>query len=610
MSNNNEFYGFEILKNEYNKVSDFDNLDKLMENTDKMSKKDRLNMLKKMYQSRTDFENKGRIYIFGFGAIGPVVLYMILKMFKIKQSQITVIDLKVKDELYTNVSYIVTSALGKGTSIDIDIRADTRITEYNYKDLLTKIYKLTKDDIIIDCAIEISSIAIMELCQQYGCGYVNSATELWDYRSISDPKAYTLRPIIEEMKEFTEKLKKSGKINFNAVIDMGCNPGNVSMWVQLGVDLINKHYGNEKPKSPEELGIRTIHISEYDTQRASIPKRQNEYCNTWASTGEPYYEEALAPVEMSFGTHEDDIKDKYVVAKEDCYRAFDRLCLETSAHSYTPGFKNYIGLLIRHGENVTIGEKLSTYKNGKRVWSPSVYYVYHPSTDTMASTYELKEKNFKYQDNTRLFTEEVIDGRDELGLTLFLENGDIFWIGSMMDIDEGREVFENKCNKKVNATVVQVAGGYLSGILHVLNMNHQKKYEGVMVPEELPYKKFFALMKPFYGEFIFQKVENWDYNMGRNSLTFNDYKNKIINTKPEWKLQDFLIDPSIFGLSVDIKPSPEKDKEPNPQYLHSKQNGVFQHGSGMYGGGYKETDLYTLDSFTKRNMDSMIKYDI
>ena len=60
----------------------------------------------------------------------------------------------------------------------------------------------------------------------------------------------------------------------------------------------------------------------------------------------------------------------------------------------------------------------------------------------------LKEKNYKYQDNTRLFTKDIIDGRDELGLTFFLGNGDIFWIGSLLDIDEARDIYENKFDDK------------------------------------------------------------------------------------------------------------------------------------------------------------------
>jgi homospermidine synthase len=574
-----------------------------MEEIDKIiSRNDRLKMLKEMYQSK-DF-GKGRLYMLGCGAVGPALLYMIFKIYKIKQEQVTIIDLKPLDEIESIMKYIVKSAFGDD-ELKIDM-VSKRIEENNYIHIFTKDYKLTENDIIIDCAIEICSMDIMKLCQETGCGYVNSATELWDYRNIYEPTAYTLYPIIEDMREFSDNLKKSGKINFNAVIDMGCNPGNVNMWAKIGLDMINKHYGTKK--TAEQLDIRTIHISEYDTQRASIPKRVNEYCNTWASTGEPYYEEALAPVEMSFGNHEDMPDEKYIENLQDNnkYIAFNRLCLETSAHSYTPGYKNYIGLLIRHGENITIGETMSTYKteNGKqiRTWSPSVYYVYHPTNDTMASTYELKEKNFKYQDNTRLFTKEIIDGRDELGLTFFLGNGDIFWIGSLLDIDEARDIYENKFDEKINATLVQVVGGYLSGVMHVLDLNKQKNYNGVMVPEDLPYKELYKKMKPFYGEFVFKKVEDWDYNMKTRSITFRDYKENAFNKNPEWKLKDFLINPESLGFEVPKTISKRKQKDVLPNY-ENKNQGNYQHGGGIE----KINNKYGLDSYTRRELLKLIK---
>ena len=566
-----------------------------------IDRNDRLKMLKEMYQSY-DF-GKGHIYLLGQGSIGPALLYMILKIFKIKQEQITIIDLKPLDELKAIVKYVVNAALHEESKIEI---ISKRIDEHNYKQIFTKDYKLTKDDIIIDCAIEICSIDMMRICQEYGCGYINSATEIWDYKNIYDPESYTLYPIIQDIRKFSEELKSSGKINFNSVIDMGCNPGNVNMWVQVGFDLINKHYNTKK--TAEQLDIRTIHISEYDTQRSSIPKRINEYCNTWASTCEPFYEEGLAPVEMSFGNHEELPDEKYIEALEDNnkYIALNRLCTETYAHSYTPGYKNYIGILIRHGENITIGETMSTYKmqDGKKIrtWSPSVYYVYHPTQDTMASLYELKEKNYKYQDNTRLFTYDIIDGRDELGLTYFLGNGDIFWIGSLLDIDEARDIYENKFNDKINATVVQVVGGYLSGIFHILDLNKKKQYNGVMVPEDLPYKEMYKRMKPFYGDFVFKKVTDWDYNMKTRSITFRDYKEKAVNNNPDWTLKDFLVNPEIFGYDVPKIITKKKDKVDKPDE-DAKNKGIFQHGKGLENVG----DKYRLDKFTARTIDSLIK---
>lgn len=270
-----------------------------------INRNDRLKMLKEMYQS-VDFN--GHIYILGFGSVGPCITYMLFKILKnLKQKQVTIIDLKPLEELKSIVKYVIKSAIDEDIK-DIEI-VSTRIEENNYKKIFTKDHKLNKNDLIVDCAIEVCTIDMLKICQEYGCGYVNSATELWDYKNVYDPISYTLRPIIEDIRQYSNQLKKENKINFNAVVDMGANPGMVNIFSRYGVDMINKYYKTKK--TPEELDIRTIHISEYDTQRSSIPKKINEYCNTWSGGAEPYYEELLAPCEMSFGNHEEIPNEEY-----------------------------------------------------------------------------------------------------------------------------------------------------------------------------------------------------------------------------------------------------------------------------------------------------------
>ena len=41
------------------------------------------------------------------------------------------------------------------------------------------------------------------------------------------------------------------------------------------------------------------------------------------------------------------------------------------------------------------------------------------------SLHELRDKNHDYQKNTRLLTDDIIDGRDELGLSFFLETSSL-----------------------------------------------------------------------------------------------------------------------------------------------------------------------------------------
>jgi hypothetical protein len=172
-------------------------------------------------------------------------------------------------------------------------------------------------------------------------------------------------------------------------------------------------------------------------------------------------------------------------------------------------------------------------------------------------------------------------------------------------IDEEYESIEQKFNEKINATLAQVTGGYLSGVFHVIDLNKQKKYQGVMVPEDLPYKDIYNTMKPFYGEFIFTKVEDWDFNMKTRSITFRDYKEQAVNKNPEWKLKDFLINPETLGFEVPktVVNKKDKDKEEKPDY-EKKNLGVFQHGMGLER--YNDK-LFRMESYTKRELDKHIK---
>ena len=507
--------------------------------------KERINMLESY--NKYNF-GKSHIWLLGQGTIGPALLYMILKLFIIELNQITVIDMKLDSEIRPAIDLMV--KITRNQPNIINIMGSTHIKKDNYLEIFKQV---KKNDLIIDCANDINASDIINLCQEREAAYVNSAIEEWNYKLIQDPYSYTIHSRLNKLRNFTDNIPNK---KFTAIVGSGCNPGMVSIWAQVAVDKINEYYGNKVMKNAEELGIKTIHISEIDTQRSKFPKRVDEYCNTWGSTSEPLYEEALAPVELSLGTHEEIPKINVVKYDEkNKYLVLDNLAINTYAQSYTPLYGNYIGMLIRHEENITIGDKLSTYNNNNnktKTYSPSVYYVYRPCNDTLASISELKDKNYVYQSTHRFLTDDIIDGRDELGLSLFLENGDIFWIGSLLDIAEARQIYSNQFSKYMNATTVQVVGGYLSGIMFVLD-KHKNGETGLYVPEDMDYKKVFNTMKFFYGDFVFKKLENneWDFrNYNRNNKFTKLKSEQIIYTSTKWQLKDFLIDSDrIIGIN-------------------------------------------------------------
>lgn len=498
-----------------------------MEFSDKsfLDKRTRHEMIKNLYNS---VEYNGTFWVIGCGSIGTALIYMLLKIIKITSKNIIVIDKN------NSISEKIKKYLDKSNNEPIKF-INSNIIKENYQQILKDV---KKDDIIIDCSYNINTGDMLKLCEEKGCSYINSSIEDWDSNE-TDPIKYSLMYKHMELNKINESISDK-KSNF--IISMGCNPGNVSIWTKFCLFVLNKSKGytyNSFGELAKKLGVNVIHISEKDTQITNDPKKNNEYCNTWSSTAESMYVEAIGPVEASWGTHEKVIPDDIVIdPKENNFLVLNRRGISTQAVSYTPISKNYIGYIIRHDESFSIGNELSYYENNQLVYKPSVYYVYHPSDSTVMSFYELKEMDLKYQDKCRLLTKDIISGRDELGLTVFLNDGSIYWIGSLLDIEEAREIYDNKFNDNINATIVQVIGGFMSGIIYIIELINKGDYKGLICPDDLPFDKMLKTSMPFFGDFIMTRVNDWDYKKKYNKYFTNENK-KSDNL---WQFVDFLVE--------------------------------------------------------------------
>lgn len=484
-------------------------------------KNKRIKQLRSLYNS---INFNGKILLIGFGCVGRALFFMIARLFNMNYDKFYIID---KQDKSSEIKTIL-DRLGNIKQVKYE---KCQITQHNYKDKFDSI-NFSKNDLIIDCSYMIDTSAIMDYCSKHQLSYINSCIEDWDYTVLDDPFKYSLYCKHQKLEKQSTKYAK----NYNLLVSMGCNPGNVSIWCKMGIDLIAREknlYAKSHAELAKELDIRTIHISERDTQISNVPKKINEYCNTWSSDGECYYEEALGCVEMSIGTHEN-VNYPNQIYRNNGYAIFDVKGIDTYAQSYLPYYGRYIGQIIRHDEAYTIGKNLEVRSNNELIYKPSVYYVYHPTNDSRMSIEELKERNYIYQDKWRLLTDEIISGRDILGLTYYLGNGDIYWIGSLLDITESRELFENKMDEFVNATNTQVVAGFLSGIIQLIDMGNKGIYKGFIVPEDLDYKKAFSIQKLFLGEFSFHKLNE---KFCKYSRKFT----KNTDSKFNWSLPDFLV---------------------------------------------------------------------
>src|SRR3989338_326569 len=112
----------------------------------------------------------------------------------------------------------------------------------------------------------------------------------------------------------------------------GKQPQNALEWAQLAHD----------------LGIKTIHISEHDTQISSKIKQEDEFINTWSV--DALISEALRPAELGWGSHErhwpqDGNHHKF---GSNCGIYLSKSGAETKVRTWTPTSGPINGLLITH----------------------------------------------------------------------------------------------------------------------------------------------------------------------------------------------------------------------------------------------------------------------
>lgn len=471
-------------------------------------------------------------------------------------TQVTIIDMEEKTKekgaewLHKGVKFVV-----------------ERLTEQNLEAKLAS-FGLSDGDILIDLAWEISTTRLLTFCRARNILYINASVEVWrpymDART-TDPREFTLYKRNHDV----EELVKSWGDNKGptAILDHGANPGLVSHFVKLALKHIAEKVirekgsaekeraellasllkGKEWAKLSQNLGVKVIHISERDTQITDKPKKVNEFVNTWSPDG--LYEEGVAPAELGWGTHERTLPANGL--KHETYGPRNQILLKsrgmnTHVRSWVPNPRynggsngekegyDILGMVIRHGEAYTISQHLSVQnEKGEAVYRPTVHYAYCPSDATIASLQELRMGHYALMkpEQMRVLKDEIISGEDILGCLLMGHDFGAWWIGSMLTIEESRELVPHQ-----NATTVQVASALAAAVQWMVKNPHH----GVCSPDSLPYDEILPLAMPFLGPFVSRPV-NWDPIMGLRVETTSDYMRRPIPEEDErWQFNSFL----------------------------------------------------------------------
>ncbi|MBU0581287.1 MAG: homospermidine synthase, partial [Candidatus Margulisbacteria bacterium] len=329
------------------------------------------------------------------------------------------------------------------------------------------------------------------------------------------------------------------------------NPGLVSHFVKLAIEDIAHKIIKEKPsdsrvddlkkylkegnfaKLAQITGVKVIHISERDTQIANKPKRVNEFVNTWSVDG--FFEEAIAPAEMGWGTHEKQLPSgafEYEAGPKNQI-CLSQMGMKTKVRSWVPAGE-ITGMVVRHGEAFTMSDYLTVWENGKAIYRPTVHYAYCCSDAGILSLHELEMRQFDLQKEKRVLMDEIISGRDELGVLVMGHDFNSWWTGSILDIEETRRLVPGQ-----NATTLQVACSVLAAAIWMI----RNPKEGVKVPDELPYKEILDVAKPYLGSLV-SIPSDWDPIKNRQDHKFfQKYRSDAIKLDEEnkWQFSTFLV---------------------------------------------------------------------
>ncbi len=421
----------------------------------------------------------------GFGSIGQAVLPLLFRHFEMRPEQVRIV-----------------SAGENGQEVAQEFGVafiPQTLTEANYLAVLEPCLK--KGDFLLNLSVDVSSMALIELCWRLDVLYLDTCIEPWPggYTDTSVSPSLRSNYALREKALAFRREKRGGP---TALVAHGANPGLASAFVKQALLNIATDTGvaAEKPASrrnwaelARRLDIKVIHIAEQDTQISSRPKLRDEFVNTWSVDG--LAGESLQPSELGWGTHErhwpqDGARHEF---GDNAAIYLNRPGAATRVRSWVPLGGSYHGFLITHGESISIADYLTLKENTHVIYRPTVHYAYHPCPDAVLSVHEFAGRNWRAQLQERVIRDEIVDGLDELGVLLMGHARRSYWFGSRLSIEQARQLAPYN-----NATSLQVVAGVLAGMVWaILNPN-----AGLVEPDEIDHQLILEVSRPYLGEVV------------------------------------------------------------------------------------------------------------
>lgn len=481
-----------------------------------------------------EFGNK--VLVIGYGSVSKCTLPILFKHIKIPYANVTVID-------FADHTGAIKEWTDKGVKY-----FRTKITPMNMAQEFAK--HVGTGGLIIDLAWNIGCTDILTWCHDNKVLYVNTSVEDWDPYADIHEKTPLQKSLYYRQMVIRDMASKWNGDATTAVVDHGANPGLISHFTKKGlvdiagravkdkttpkgsVKALEKYLeGDDFAHLAMELGVKTIHCSERDTQIANKPKEVDEFVGTWSIEG--LREEGISPAEMGWGTHEKKLPAlahiPHYGPKNQIFLA--QMGINTWVRSWIP-HEEIIGMVIRHGEAFGISDRLTVWKDEKAVYRPTVHYAYMPCHETISSLHELRARNYELQPKWRIMNDEIVCGDDILGALLMGHKYNSWWTGSVLSIDESRRLVPHQ-----NATTMQVAIGVVSAVMWMIG-NPKKS---ICIPDDLPHKFVLNIAEPYLGKLV-SEASDWT-PLSNYQVFFKENKAAQLDVKNIWCFQNFLFKP-------------------------------------------------------------------
>jgi homospermidine synthase len=460
----------------------------------------------------------GRLVFVGFGSVGQGSLPLLLRHIDMPHDRICIIT---GDER------------GRAEAAHYGIKFQvTPLTRENYRAVLEPL--IGRGDFLLNLSVDVSSVALIELCYEKGAMYMDTCIEPW-LGGYTDQSVSPSHRSNYGLREAVLAIRAKHPDGPTVIPTHGANPGLISHWVKQAMVNIARDIEGDVgiPKSRQEwaelgmrLGVKVIHCAERDTQQADPRKRRFEFVNTWSVDG--FIGEGSQPCELGWGSHEKHFPADGKQHEFGCKAAIylTRPGASVKVRSWTPLEGQYHGFLITHGEAISISDYFTVRHDEEVVYRPTCHYAYHPCDDTVLSVHELAGKGWIGQKQRRILMDEIYDGVDELGALLMGHARGAYWFGSRISVHEARQLAPFN-----NATSIQVAAGVMGGVVWAMENPHA----GIIDPDDVDFQRVLELANPYLGNVV-GVYSDWTPLAGRN----HPFPEDVDDADP-WQFKNFRV---------------------------------------------------------------------